>query len=146
MKHLLLLLLTCPYMQLKAQQSIPLTMEDKNMSDYLATRKPVKLIIQVKNMPDTVQHVPIKYSMVELGNGLQTTKHTELDKNGRAEMTLSDKVAFQQVWLTVGKYLYACIYVNTGLTVTIDVQKVLKRRAYMIGDGVAYSGEDGQLN
>jgi thiol-disulfide isomerase/thioredoxin len=146
MKHLLLLLLTCPFMQLKAQQPIPLTMEDKNMSDYLVTRKPVKLIIQVKNLPDTVQHVAVKYSMVILGNGLQTTMYTELDKNDRAEVTLSNKLAFQQVWLTVGNYLYACIYVNTGLTVTIDVQKVPKKRVYMIGEAVTYSGEDGKLN
>jgi thiol-disulfide isomerase/thioredoxin len=146
MKYLLLLLLACPFAQLKAQQLPPIALEDKKMSDYLATRKPVKLIIQLKNLPDTVHHLAIKYSVTELGIGLSSTKYTALDKNGRAEVTLDDKLAFQQVWLTVGNYLYARIYVNTGLMVTADVQKIPKNGAYMIGDGVAYSGEDGELN
>jgi thiol-disulfide isomerase/thioredoxin len=146
MKRLLLLLLTCPFVALKAQQPTPLALEDKKMSDYLTTRKPVKLIIQLNYLPDTVQHVTVKYSETELGIGLSSTKYTELDKNGRAEVTLSDKLAFQQVWLTVGKYLYARVYVNNGLTVTVDVKKIPANGGYMIGDGVAYSGEDGQLN
>lgn len=146
MKHLLFLLLVCPIFQLKAQQYSPLTLEDKNLSNYLATYKPAKLSIQLKNAPDTVKNVPIKYSVVELGNGFGSTNHTGLDKNGRAEVTLGNNLAFQQVWLTVGDYLYASVYVNTGLTVTIDVQKVGKGGAYMVGDGVVYSGDDGKLN
>jgi thiol-disulfide isomerase/thioredoxin len=142
MKHLLMLLLTCIFVQAKAQQWNPLCLEHKNMSDYLAKRKPVKLIIQLKNRPDTMQHAAIKCSQTELGIGLASTNYIELDKSGRAEVTLNNKLAFLQVWLTFGSYLRVSVYVNTGLTITVDARKAPKNAL----DGVVYSGEDAKLN
>ncbi len=146
MKHLLLLLLACTFLQLKAQQPTPLNLEDPKMSDYLSKRKPVKLTVQLKNLPDSVKNVPVKYTLVQLGNGFQVSKQSEVDQNGIAELILNKLIPFQQVWLSVGDYLYASIFVNSGLTVTIDLKKLPKDGVYMIGDGVAYSGDDGMLN
>lgn len=146
MKNLLFLLLACAFLQLKAQQPIPLNLEDPKMSDYLSKRKPVKLSIQLKNLPDSVKSLPVKCTLVQLGNGFQVSKQSEVGQNGITEIMLNQLIPFQQVWLSVGDYLYASIFVNTGLTVTIDVQKLPKDGAYMIDDGVVYSGDDGMLN
>jgi len=135
----------CSFAQAKAQ-SRPLNMEDNKMSSFLGARRPVKVTIQLENLPDTVKNVAIKYTLVQLGNGFQISKQLALGQSGHAEIMLNQLIPFQQVWLSVGEYLYGSIFVNSGLTVKIDLKKLPKDGVYMIGDGVSYSGEDGMLN
>jgi thiol-disulfide isomerase/thioredoxin len=144
MKNLLFLLLTLCCVQVNAQTA-PLTLEDKKTDAYLMGRKLPTLTIQVNNLPDTVKKVAITYTLVQLGAGFQTTRYAETDKAGAAKIVLDQNLPYQQIWLSVGDYLYAGIYVNEGLTVTLDAKK-LSKEAYMIGEGVAYSGTDGNLN
>ncbi|RYG10149.1 MAG: redoxin domain-containing protein, partial [Chitinophagaceae bacterium] len=144
MKPLLFLLLSLCSVQLRAQNSLAL--EDKKMDAYLMARKLPTLTIQINHLPDSVKKVAITYSLVQLGVGLQTSRFAETDKTGLAKIVFDQNFPNQQAWLSVGDYLYAGIYVNDGLTVTIDASKLPKDGAYMIGDGVVYSGMDGQLN
>lgn len=145
MKHLFFFLLVFCSIQLNAQNTA-LSIEDKKMDAYLMGRKPATLDIHIKNLPDTVKKVPITYSLVQLGVGFQTKRYAEADKSGVAKIVLDQNFPYQQIWLSVGDYLYAGIYVNTGLTVNIDVAKLPKDGGYMIGDGIVYSGVDGNFN
>lgn len=131
---------------LAAQTGSPITMEDKEMNTQLLRRKPAVLTIQVKNLPDSVKKVAIKYTLVQLGVGFQVAKFTETNASGLSKITLDQNLPYQQIWLAVGDYLYAGIYVNTGLTITIDANKTSKNRIFMIGEGLEYSGNDGKLN
>jgi thiol-disulfide isomerase/thioredoxin len=146
MKNLLLIVLMgcCNY--LSAQNSSPVTIEDKKMDAYLTGRKPATLTIQIKNLPASVKKVNIKYTLVQLGGAWQATKYTETDTNGSSKIILDENLPYQQVWLSAGDYLYAGIYVNTGLTVTVDARKVPKDGVNSIGEGITYSGYDGELN
>ncbi len=145
MKQLLFFLFAFYCIQLNAQ-TIPLTIEDKKMDAYLMSRKPATLTIQVNNLPDSVTKVDIKYTLVQFGAAFQATNYAETDKAGIAKIVLDQNFPFQQIWLSVGNYLYAGVYVNAALTVIIDVSKLPKERAYMIDSGVLYSGIDGDLN
>lgn len=146
MKNLLLVLLMCSSTYLSAQGLSPIAIEDKKMDAYLINRKPATLTVQIKNLPDSVKKVNIQYTLVQLAGGFQATKYAETDAVGLAKIVLDQNLPYQQIWLSAGNYLYAGIYVNTGLTVTIDAHQVPKDGAYMIGTGVTYSGYDGALN
>jgi hypothetical protein len=146
MKNLLLVVLMCCCNYLSAQNFSPVPIEDKKMDAYLTGRKPATLTIQIKNLPDSVKKVNIKYTLVQFGGAFQATKYTETDAAGSSKIILDQNLPYQQVWLSAGDYLFAGIYVNTGLTVTINANKVPKDGAYMIGEGVTYSGYDGELN
>jgi len=146
MKNLLLIVIICFCNYLSAQNLPPVAIEDKKMDAYLTGRKPATLTIQIKNLPDSVKKVNIKYTLVQFGGAFQATKYTETDAAGTSKIILDQNLPYQQVWLSAGDYLYTGIFVNTGLTVTIDAQKVPKDGAYMVGEGVNYSGYDGELN
>ncbi|GAA3969760.1 TlpA family protein disulfide reductase [Mucilaginibacter dorajii] len=146
MKNLLLVLLMCSSTYLSAQNLSPIAIEDKKMDGYLMSRKPAILTVQIKNLPDSVKKVNIQYTLVQLAGGFQATKYAETDAAGLAKIVLDQNLPYQQIWLSAGDYLYAGVYVNTGLTVTIDAHQVAKDGAYMIGTGVTYSGYDGELN
>lgn len=145
MKRILYFLLLFTYAQVHAQSGAPLQMEDEKMSSYLASRKPATLSIQVKNLPDSIKKVNIELTMVQMGVGSQINKFAETDATGLAKVMLDQNLPYQQIWLSVGRYLYAGIYVNSGLTVVLDAKK-LEKAAFMIADGVEYLGDDGKLN
>jgi thiol-disulfide isomerase/thioredoxin len=146
MKRILLVALMCCYGYLHAQNLPAVSLEDKKMDAYLTGRTPATLTIRVKNLPDSVKKVTIKYTLVQIAGSFQVTKYAETDATGTCRIILDENLPYQQIWLSVGDYLYAGIYVNTGLAVTVDAQKVPKDGAYMIGNGVTYSGYDGEFN
>ncbi|WP_316788755.1 hypothetical protein [Pedobacter frigoris] len=146
MKRILYFLLLFSGTQVYAQKSAPLQIEDKKMDAYLSNRKPATLTIQIKNLPDSIKKVKIDLSLVQLGVGFQADRYAETDASGVAKIVLDQNLPYQQIWLSVGPYLYAGIYVNSGLTVALDAKKLQKKRAYMIADGVEYLGDDGKLN
>jgi thiol-disulfide isomerase/thioredoxin len=146
MKRILYFLLLFSASLAHAQSVSPLQLEDKNMSNYLSNRKPAILRIQVKNLPDSIRKVNIKLTLVNLGVGFQIDKFAETDATGHSEIVFDQNFPCQQIWLSVGPYLYAGVYVNTGLSIVLDAKKLEKRPAYMIADGVEYLGDDGKLN
>lgn len=145
MKYLFFILFTLYGFHLNAQV-IPNTIEGKQMDSYLKERKLPILTIKLYNLPDTFKKVDIEYTLVKFGSKSQVSQYAEIDKKGIVEIILKDNLPYQQIWLSVGDYLYAGIYVNTALTVEIDLTKLPKKEVFMIGDGVVYSGVDGELN
>lgn len=143
---LLLFLLTSATLNIVAQPlpNEPLTIEDARTDAYLQKRKIPVLTIKVLNRPND-EKTEITCSMVTFGPNNQVKQFTQLNAEGNAVINLSQNLPYQQIWLTVGKYLYAGVYVNEDLTVTIDAARI-KKGAYMIADGVQYSGTDGELN
>ena len=79
MKYILLCLLTYCCIQLNAQNVVPLSIEDKKMDSYLMGRKLPTLTVQLKNLPDSVKKVGVKYTLVQLGGEFQTAQYAETD-------------------------------------------------------------------
>jgi thiol-disulfide isomerase/thioredoxin len=127
------------------QQSIPLAIEDPAMDAYLSSRKLPELTIKVINRPASEKKVDISYVLVTFGSSAQIKKNAQANDNGEVKILLEQNLPYQQIWLSVDTFLYAGVYVNTDLTVTVDVSK-LKAEAYMIEDGINYSGTDGEFN
>ncbi len=130
-----------------AQSGFPLTIEDLKMDAYLQNRQPATLALQINNAPDSVKKVDVKCTFVTFGSNFQITKYYTTDANDFVKIILDQNLPYQQIWLSVGDYLYAGVYVNTNLKVTIDVSKIKNKDGVsFIGDGVVYSGIDGELN
>ncbi len=141
-----LLLLSFSVQAQNSDTNHPLAIEDARMDGYLSNRKLPSVTIQVNNMPDSIKKIEIKYTLVTFGANFQVKEFTQTDAKGFARIVLNQNLPYQQIWLSVGDYLYAGIYVNTATTITIDASKINKDGIYMIGDGVTYSGEDGEFN
>jgi thiol-disulfide isomerase/thioredoxin len=125
----------------------PLTLADTAMDSYLQKKSQAILTIRIINAPDTIMKVPVKCTFVGFGSNMQASKFYELNKYGFVRVVLDARLPFQQVWLSIDHYIYAGLYVNDGLNVTIDARKIKDADGfYMIGDGVEYSGIDGELN
>ncbi len=130
-----------------AQSSLPLTIENPKMDSYLQNRQPATLTIQINNAPDSVKKVDVKCTFVTFGSNFQIIKYYAINSDGFVRVMLEQNLPYQQIWLNVGNYLYAGVYVNTGLKVTIDVSKIKnKDGVYLSGNGITYSGFDGELN
>ncbi len=130
-----------------AQSSLPLAIEDPKMDAYLQNRHPAELTIQINNLPDSVKRIDIKCTFVSFGSTFQITKYYTTDAHGFMKIILDQNLPYQQIWLSVGNYLYAGILVNTNLKVTIDASQIKNTDGvFLIGDGITYSGFDGELN
>lgn len=125
----------------------PLTLADPAMDGYLQKKSTAILTIRIINPPDSITKVPVKCSFVGFGANLQSKRFYEFNKYGFARIVLNARLPYQQIWLSIDHYLYAGVYVNDGLNITIDANKIKSADGfYMIDDGVEYSGIDGELN
>ena len=125
----------------------PLSLADTAMDEYLQKKSAAILTIRVINAPDSIMNVPVKCTFVGFGISMQTTKYFEFNKYGFVRIVLDARLPYQQIWLNIEHYIYAGLYVNNGLNVTIDAGKIKDTDGfYMIGDGVEYSGIDGAFN
>lgn len=93
-----------------------------------------------------LQDIMIKYSLVNIGNPMQSSYNIKLDQDGSFLITLSDKLPNRQIWFTFGDYVYTCLYSDEYLEITFDLDKLKKKSVYMTGDGVKFSGKDGDKN
>lgn len=125
----------------------PLTLDDTAMDGYLQKKPAAVLTIRIINPPDSITRVPVKCTFVGFGTSLQSNRFYEFNKYGFVRIVLDARLPYQQIWLSIDHYLYAGLYVNNGLNVTVDARKIKDADGfYMIGDGVEYSGIDGELN
>lgn len=129
-----------------ASTHLPFAIEGARMNNYLHNRKPAVMNIQINNAPDSSKKTSVKCTFVTFGSNFQSTKYYTTNEKGFAKITLEQNLPYQQIWMEVGDYFYAGVYVNSGLIITIDARKIKKDGIYMIGDGVTYSGEDGEFN
>lgn len=124
----------------------PYSMENPQLDSYLKKRKPATLRIKVINNPAPLENTPVAYTLVQMGPRTQSKRFTKLNRDGAVTIVLEDKLPYQQVWLSIDSFLYTGIYVNTDLTITIDVAITKGKEIYLAGDGVQFSGIDGGLN
>lgn len=149
MKSLLLLLFVFVSLFTLAQTDAfnpPSSMENPQLDGYLKKRKPAILSIKIINQPASLQNVQVEYTLVQLGPQSQIKKYTKLNKEGAVKIVLDDNLPYQQIWLNIDGFLYTGIYVNSGLSITIDVAITKGKEVYLAGEGVQFSGIDGPLN
>jgi len=148
MKQVLCLWLVLYCTESKAQKvvKLPYAIEDARMDTYLRNRPPATLTIKINNAPDSIKEINVECTFVSFGANFQQKKYYTANKNGFLKIILGQNLPYQQIWLKVGDYLYAGVYVNTGLVVTIDARKIQKDGVMFAGKGVEYSGADGTLN
>jgi len=127
-----------------AHKALPL--ESPDMDSHIQKRIPPTVTIKVINYRGNGNDSKIEYTLVTLGSESQVKKFAQLDKQGEARLVLDKHIPFQQVWLTVGNFLYTGIYVNSHLHITIDPVKTKNKKIYFTGDGISYTGTDGELN
>jgi len=71
---------------------------------------------------------------------------TEIANDGTFELQLPSKLPYQQIWFSLGEYVYSCLYANEELNLTFDLEKLKNERVYMLGEGMAFAGKDGAIN
>ena len=146
-KIISIFIILLPCITTNAQSGLPLAIESPKMDSYLQNRQPATLTIQINNAPDSVKKVNIKCTFVNFGSDFQIAKYYTTNSDGFVKISLDQNLPYQEIWLSVGDYLYAGVYVNTGLEITIDVSKIKSKDGVaFIGDGIIYSGVDGELN
>ena len=144
---LFLFLTFCTRVDAQQKHAEPLAIADPAMDSYLQKKHTAILTVRIIHAHDTITKVTVKCSFVRFGSELQSKKFYQFNKNGYLKIVLEDRLPYQQIWLDIDHYLYAGLYVNDGLTVTIDARKIRTDDGfYMIDDGVEYSGVDGELN
>lgn len=130
-----------------AQPGLWLAIEDPKMDAYLQNRQPATLLIQINNAPNSISKVDINCTFVSFGPDFQITKYYRTDTHGFVKITLSQNLPYQEIFLSVPNYLFASLYVNTDLKITLDANKIeTKEGVSFIGDGLTYSGVDGEFN
>lgn len=130
-----------------AQTGLPLAIESPKMDSYLKNRQPATLTIQVNNAPGNGTKITVECTFVTFGSNFQVKKYFKTNSTGFLKISLAQNLPYQQIFLTVGNYLYTGVYVNKELKITIDVRKITNKDGVsFIGEGVFYSGIDGELN
>ena len=76
----------------------------------------------------------------------QTNLSTEIASDGTFELQLPSKLPYQQIWFSLGEYVYSCLYANEELILTFDLDKLKNNKVYMLGEGMEFAGKDGEIN
>lgn len=148
MKHSISFLLLLLVVNLDAQLSNahPMPLASPGMDSYLKQHQTAVLKIQVIHAPDTIPKVPVSCTYVGFGSNFQTKRFYQFNQNGLVKIVLEHPMPYQQIWLNIDHYLYAALYVNSGLTITIDASKIKSVDGfYFIDDGIEFSGMDGEF-
>ncbi|AXY78456.1 TlpA family protein disulfide reductase [Paraflavitalea soli] len=149
MKLTILLCLLVGSMNGFAQQGAapqPLALESPEMEDYLKSRKPAIVTIQVDNLPASAGTVGVSYKLPQLGTHLQKNRVARLSTNNTLSIILEDNLPYQQVFLTVDSFVRMGIVVNSNLHIRIDAAKIKRKGGNQAGEEVSFSGIDGDLN
>ncbi|MEM6265536.1 MAG: TlpA family protein disulfide reductase [Bacteroidota bacterium] len=93
-----------------------------------------------------LQATKINYAIVVPFFKWNVDKTTRPNSDGTFELVLDHPFPNQQVWITVGDYLYSGIHVNSDLYIELDAAKLKAQEGVdQIGDGVTFKGSDGEL-
>ncbi|WP_342644589.1 TlpA disulfide reductase family protein [Mucilaginibacter sp. CSA2-8R] len=124
----------------------PVSLSDPAFNIYFFKTSPP--IIKGKIVNFTNNDLPalqVSYSLVEPMGQMQQEGTTAIKADGSFEVKLPYPFPYQQVWLSVGDYFYAGLYLNRGLNLTLDFAQLKKKNVQFNGKGVMYSGNDGAL-
>ncbi|HAP96091.1 MAG TPA: hypothetical protein DCP54_10160, partial [Chryseobacterium sp.] len=93
-----------------------------------------------------LQNITLEFTLVRPNEPIQTKLTTGIDKDGKFQLVIPSKLPYQQIWFSLGEYVYSCLYANEELNLDFDLQKLKRQNVYMLGDGMSFSGKDGEIN
>lgn len=126
---------------------IPCAMTDAAFKDHYTTRSQAHIKGHVLHAsPSEIKSLTITYHVVNAGNIFQSTFNATLAPDGTFDITLADKLPHTQVFFTFDKYAYICLYIDQGVDLTFDLNKLKHTYVYLNGDGVTFGGTDGVNN
>lgn len=138
-----LMLLNIAYAQMKSGP-VPLTDESY---DKFSKKQLAKVTGRVLNAsPKELASLKIDYTFVNLFGPSQSTNETKVNTDGTFEFSQIHILPYQQIWFSLDKYAYTCLYLHDGLEITFDLNKLKKKEIYMIGDGISFAGKDAEVN
>lgn len=125
-----------------------ISLEDTKFDKYFFDENNIPVVKgKVLNLSEEeIRNTDIEYSIVTPFAKSLEKKTGKLNSDGTFELEIDNPFPYQQIWLTVGKFLYAGIYANEELYIEINADSLRKERAYMNAPGVNYFGLDGELN
>ena len=146
LKSTILLLLTVFIIACNTDSKISL--EDAKFEKYFSDKNNIPIVKgKVLNLSkQELNSTKIEYALVTPFAESHVKKTTELSEDGTFELELDHPFPNQEIWLTVGKYLYAGIYANDELYIEINADSLREDQAYMNAPGINYLGVDGVLN
>ncbi|WP_313268065.1 TlpA disulfide reductase family protein [Sphingobacterium sp.] len=138
-----LMLINIAYAQMKSD---PISLTDESY-DKLGKKQLAQVSGRVLNAtPEELANLKISYTFVNLIGPSQSSNETKVNVDGRFEFTQMYILPYQQVWFSLGDYAYTCLYLQDGLEITFDLNKLKKKKIYMIGDGITFAGKDAEVN
>lgn len=77
----------------------------------------------------------------------QSKRNVVLGDDGSFTLKLDYALPYQQVWLQVGRLYFGGLYIDKGLQIELDAQRLKAAQGVsFFGEGVNFGGEDGPLN
>ncbi|MGO1245359.1 MAG: hypothetical protein ACTMH4_14865, partial [Sphingobacterium sp.] len=95
---------------------------------------------------EELEQIVLKFALVRPKEPWQTNLSTEIASDGTFELQLPSKLPYQQIWFSLGEYVYSCLYANEELILTFDLDKLKNNKVYMLGEGMEFAGKDGEIN
>lgn len=125
-----------------------ISIEDTKFSKYFFNENNLPIVKgKLLNLTkDEINNTKIGYGLITPFAQRFEQKTSKLNSDGTFELEIDYSFPNQQIWLTVGKFLYAGIYANKELYIEINADSLRESRAYMNAPGVNYLGADGELN
>lgn len=127
------------------ENAIPIT-DLKFNSEYTSRSNPVINGKIVNASEQELQNIALQFTLVLPKDPIQTKLTAEITNDGIFQLVLPSKLPYQQIWFSLGDYVYTSLYANEELNLEFDLQKLKKQNVYMLGDGISFSGKDGEIN
>ena len=146
-KHLYIFLtFLLPFLS-KAQNTENLiSIEDSAYDAYIAQSKVTINGQFVHFSPDELAKITINYNIVVPLRKFKNAEVPKINADGTFELVIHNTHPIQQIWLEIGNYFYAPLYVRSDLSIVFDLEQLRKKKVWTHGEGVVYSGSDGALN
>jgi thiol-disulfide isomerase/thioredoxin len=142
----LFFLLTLPIV-LKSQNIESLiSIEDSAYDAYIAQSKVIIHGQFIHYTPEELAKITLKYNLVVPLRRFKNAEIPKINDDGSFELIIPNTHPIQQIWLDIGDYFYAPVYLQTDLTIVFDMDKLRKKKVWTYGEGATYSGLDGDLN
>lgn len=148
MKNLWVLIIALSLLNLCAtaqENAIPIT-DVKFENEYSNRSNPIINGKIINASEQELQKIKLEFTLVRPNEPFQTTLTTKIAKDGKFQFVLPSKLPYQQIWFSLGEYVYSCLYANEELNLEFDLQKLKKQKVYMLGQGISFSGKDGEIN
>lgn len=135
------------FLNITFAQHKPIALSDENYDNFYRNKS--KAIIKGKIINATAEElkgINIQYAMVNITEPSQTEFNINPSEDGTFTIEQNHNIPYQQVWLSLGKYAYTCLYMDEELEITFDLEKLKTKSIYILGDGMTFGGKDGDLN